>query len=160
MPKADGVIWNFESIKRPFVLDYCSTLRSRSFHLLTQINIHFASRYFGVPSLRSVSLRKIRFVQFGFIDFRLFKIGKSWIASGFYPRNDEKFFRPKWTTSFKPIYLLKGNRYQQQKKVRMDSFLIGWDGRIRTSEMAGPKPAALPLGDVPMGYLYIIKYQY
>ena len=53
-----------KSIKRPFVLDYCFTLRSRSFHLLTQINIHFASRYFGVPSLRSVSLRKIRFVQF------------------------------------------------------------------------------------------------
>ena len=56
--------WKIKSIKRPFVLDYCFTLRSRSFHLLTQINIHFASRYFGVPSLRSVSLRKIRFVQF------------------------------------------------------------------------------------------------
>ena len=25
-----------------------------------------------------------------------------------------------------------------------------WDGRIRTSEMAGPKPAALPLGDTPL----------
>lgn len=32
----------------------------------------------------------------------------------------------------------------------MTAFLIGWDGRTRTSEMAGPKPAALPLGDVPM----------
>ena len=64
--------WKTKSIKRPFVLDYCFTLRSRSFHLLTQINIHFASRYFGVPSLRSVSLRKIRFVQFGFLNFRPF----------------------------------------------------------------------------------------
>ena len=62
--------WKTKSIKRPFVLDYCFTLRSRSFHLLTQINIHFASLYFGVPSLRSVSLRKIRFVQFGFLNFR------------------------------------------------------------------------------------------
>lgn len=26
-----------------------------------------------------------------------------------------------------------------------------WDGRTRTSEMAGPKPAALPLGDIPLG---------
>ena len=25
--------------------------------------------------------------------------------------------------------------------------------------MAGPKPAALPLGDAPMGYLTIIEYQ-
>ena len=39
------------------VSDYCSTLRTRSFHLLTQINIHFAPCYFGVP-LR-FSLRKI-----------------------------------------------------------------------------------------------------
>ena len=28
-------------------------------------------------------------------------------------------------------------------------FNKNWGGRIRTSEMAGPKPAALPLGDVP-----------
>ena len=41
----------------------------------------------------------------------------------------------------------------------MSSFLIIWGERIRTSEMAGPKPAALPLGDAPMGYLYIIEYQ-
>ena len=47
--------WKTKSIKSSFVLDYCFTLRSRSFHLLTQINIHFASRYFGVSSLRSVS---------------------------------------------------------------------------------------------------------
>ena len=64
--------WKTKSIKRPFVLDYCFTLRCRSFHLLTQINIHYALRYFGVPSLRSVSLRKIRFVQFGFLNFRPF----------------------------------------------------------------------------------------
>ena len=62
--------WKTKSNKSPFVLDYCFTLRCRSFHLLTQINIHFASRYFGVPSLRSVSLRKIRFVQFGLVNFR------------------------------------------------------------------------------------------
>ena len=42
----------------------------------------------------------------------------------------------------------------------MSSFLIFWGERIRTSEMAGPKPAALPLGDAPMGYLTIIEYQY
>ena len=41
----------------------------------------------------------------------------------------------------------------------MSSFLIFWGERIRTSEMAGPKPAALPLGDAPTGYLYIIKYK-
>ena len=41
----------------------------------------------------------------------------------------------------------------------MNSSLIFWGERIRTSEMAGPKPAALPLGDAPMGYLTIIKYQ-
>lgn len=28
--------------------------------------------------------------------------------------------------------------------------LQNWDGRIRTSEMPGPKPGALPLGDVPL----------
>ena len=26
-----------------------------------------------------------------------------------------------------------------------------WGGRIRTSEMPGPKPGALPLGDAPTG---------
>ncbi len=25
-----------------------------------------------------------------------------------------------------------------------------WDGRTRTSEMPGPKPGALPLGDIPI----------
>ena len=35
--------------------------------------------------------------------------------------------------------------------------LIGWGGRIRTSEMAGPKPAALPLGDAPIFFrIYIL----
>ena len=58
--------------KSHFVLDYCFLLRSCSLHLLTQINIHFASHHFGVPSLRSVSLRKIRFVQFGLANFRLY----------------------------------------------------------------------------------------
>ena len=32
---------------------------------------------------------------------------------------------------------------------------FGWGGRIRTSEMAGPKPAALPLGDAPI-FNYIL----
>ena len=92
--------WKTKSIKSPFVLDYCFTLRSRSFHLLTQINIHFASRYFGVPSLRSVSLRKIRFVQFRLVNFRPFKVGKGWIALGFRPRNDGKYFRAKRTKKY------------------------------------------------------------
>ena len=30
--------------------------------------------------------------------------------------------------------------------------IYGWGGRIRTSEMPGPKPGALPLGDAPMDY--------
>ena len=41
----------------------------------------------------------------------------------------------------------------------MSSFLIFWGERIRTSEMAGPKPAALPLGDAPSRHLTIIEYQ-
>ena len=41
----------------------------------------------------------------------------------------------------------------------MSSFSIFWGERIRTSEMPGPKPGALPLGDAPMAYLYIIEYQ-
>ena len=40
--------WKTKSSKRLFVLDYCFTLRCRSFHLLTQINIHFTPRYFGI----------------------------------------------------------------------------------------------------------------
>ncbi len=36
--------------------------------------------------------------------------------------------------------------------------LIGWGERIRTSEMAGPKPAALPLGDAPLD-IFIIYNQ-
>ena len=31
----------------------------------------------------------------------------------------------------------------------MRRVLIGWGGRTRTSEMPGPKPGALPLGDTP-----------
>ena len=44
-----------------------------------------------------------------------------------------------------------------KKRPSKESLLIGWDGRIRTSEMAGPKPAALPLGDAPSG-LYSIYH--
>lgn len=36
--------------------------------------------------------------------------------------------------------------------------LIGWGGRIRTSEMAGPKPAALPLGDAPIFFCISILF--
>ena len=36
----------------------------------------------------------------------------------------------------------------KKRPIRDRSFL-NWGGRIRTSEMAGPKPAALPLGDAP-----------
>ena len=53
------------------------------------------------------------------------------------------------------------------KRHSSECLLNGWDGRIRTSEMAGPKPAALPLGDVPIfnyqQYLFYplkIKCQY
>ena len=35
--------------------------------------------------------------------------------------------------------------------------LSGWDGRIRTSEMPGPKPGALPLGDVPLPYTILLR---
>ena len=94
--------WKTKSIKSPFVLDYCFTLRSRSFHLLTQINIHFASRYFGVPSLRSVSLRKIRFVQFGLVNFQpqnvILSLAKSrniWRFFGLCPQNDGKMLPTK-----------------------------------------------------------------
>ena len=38
--------------------------------------------------------------------------------------------------------------YSNKKRPPKRSFKI-WDGRIRTSEMPGPKPGALPLGDVP-----------
>ena len=45
-------------------------------------------------------------------------------------------------TMFNTIYFTI-NIYKTHK-------IKNWDGRIRTSEMAGPKPAALPLGDVPL----------
>jgi hypothetical protein len=41
--------------------------------------------------------QKLLFVQFEVTYFRPFIIGKSWIASGFHPRNDEKRFQPNWT---------------------------------------------------------------
>ena len=41
----------------------------------------------------------------------------------------------------------------------MSSFLIFWGERIRTSDMPGPKPGALPLGDAPSRHFIIIKYQ-
>ena len=41
----------------------------------------------------------------------------------------------------------------------MSSSLIFWGERIRTSEMPGPKPGALPLGDAPSRHLIIIEYQ-
>ena len=60
--------------------------------------------------------------------------------------------------NFKAIYFENYNsKYYNTIKKRfqfMKPLLIGWDGRIRTSEMAGPKPAALPLGDVPSQLLY------
>ena len=45
----------------------------------------------------------------------------------------------------------------RNKKDLIVQVLNGWGGRIRTSEMAGPKPAALPLGDAPScSYIYNI----
>ena len=45
--------------------------------------------------------QKTVLVQFGLVNFRPFKIGKNWIASGFRPRNDEKDFLPKRTIKYK-----------------------------------------------------------
>ena len=45
--------------------------------------------------------QKTVFVQFGLASFGPIKIGKSWIASDFCPRNDEKHFRPKRTKKYK-----------------------------------------------------------
>ena len=42
------------------------------------------------------------------------------------------------------------------KKAPITGAYKNWGRRIRTSEMAGPKPAALPLGDVPSLTYYII----
>ena len=44
--------------------------------------------------------QKTVFVQFGLASFRPIKIGKSWIASGFRPRNDGKYFLPKRTIKY------------------------------------------------------------
>ncbi len=56
------------------------------------------------------------------------------------------------------MYNTQHNPVLYNKNSPFGSF-INWDGRIRTSEMAGPKPAALPLGDVPLLSTIIIKYQ-
>ena len=47
-----------------------------------------------------------------------------------------------------------------KKTYQMISLLKNWGGRTRTSEMAVPKTAALPLGDTPLlgtFLLYILK---
>ena len=51
--------------------------------------------------------QKTVLVQFGLVNFRPYKIGKNWIASGFRPRNDEKYFRPNWTIKYNQTGLLK-----------------------------------------------------
>ena len=54
---------------------------------------------------------------------------------------------PAFDTQFISIHTTKNSPFGE---------LIGWDGRIRTSEMPGPKPGALPLGDVPLSLTSII----
>lgn len=47
-----------------------------------------------------------------------------------------------------------------KKDLSMTGLLKNWGGRTRTSEMAVPKTAALPLGDTPLlgtFLLYILK---
>ncbi len=51
--------------------------------------------------------------------------------------------------------------FSNKKRLSVESLLIGWGGRTRTSEMAVPKTAALPLGDTPIlgtPLLYILKF--
>ena len=43
------------------------------------------------------------FVQFEITNFRPFKIGKSWIASCFRPRNDEKHFRANYSLKYSSL---------------------------------------------------------
>ncbi len=52
------------------------------------------------------------------------------------------------------ISLLFGKVQTHTKKSSQMRALIGWGGRTRTSEMPGPKPGALPLGDAPSGKYY------
>ena len=60
--------------------------------------------------------------------------------------NPTKFF-----SNLLEIYI--GLIYPKHKNRPTDcpTGLNGWDGRTRTSEMPGPKPGALPLGDIPLG---------
>ena len=44
--------------------------------------------------------QKTVFVRFGFLNFRPYKVGKNWIASGFCPRNNKKDFRANWTIKY------------------------------------------------------------
>ena len=44
------------------------------------------------------------------------------------------------------------NNFTKVKQKTPEKGVFGWGGRIRTSEMAGPKPAALPLGDAPLSF--------
>ena len=46
---------------------------------------------------------------------------------------------------------------EYKKRAITGSFFIFWGERIRTSEMPGPKPGALPLGDAPLRYDYYNK---
>lgn len=46
-------------------------------------------------------------------------------------------------------------KYLQIKRPHCMRSFSGWGGRIRTSEMPGPKPGALPLGDAPSRNYYI-----
>ena len=63
---------------------------------------------------------------------------------------------------FSPTVLIHRPKRTLKKTYLRRSFLRFWGGRIRTSEMPGPKPGALPLGDAPIRLsvfrlLYIIK---
>ena len=55
----------------------------------------------GLVYMENKVHQKTVLVQFGLVNFRPFKIGKNWIASGFRPRNDEKDFLPKRTIKYK-----------------------------------------------------------
>ena len=46
---------------------------------------------------------------------------------------------------------LENSNIKGVKTSSTPNIVKNWDGRTRTSEMAGPKPAALPLGDIPLG---------
>ena len=46
---------------------------------------------------------------------------------------------------------IANNLEHKNRPIDCPTGLNGWDGRTRTSEMPGPKPGALPLGDIPLG---------